>query len=177
MTKFKLHLKILENNKRFSFHVLRPRGFTLMFAVLIGALLLAIGIALANIALRELSLSGMTRESGIAFYAADSGADCALYYDIQKNLFATPDNPAKKPPTPTNCNSQDISRTATPTNFSVSGTDPVITSFRVDYGSACAYIKVTKRSNGASEVFSDGINDCQNANNMMRVERSLVVKY
>ena len=59
------------------------RGFTLLYAVLISSILLAIGIAIFEITVRELRLSSVVRESQYAFYAADSGIECALYWDVQ----------------------------------------------------------------------------------------------
>ena len=58
------------------------RGFTLLYAVLVSSILLAIGIAIFEITVRELRLSSIVRESEYAFYAADSGVECALYWDV-----------------------------------------------------------------------------------------------
>ena len=65
------------------------QGFTLLFAALVASLVLSIGIAVFNITLKELKLSSAGRESQFAFYAADTGAECALYWDFQHNAFAT----------------------------------------------------------------------------------------
>lgn len=59
------------------------RGFTLLYAVLISSILLAVGIAIFEITVRELRLSSVVRESEFAFYAADSGIECVLYWDVQ----------------------------------------------------------------------------------------------
>ena len=45
----------------------KQKGFTLLFASLVGSLLLALGIATFNIILRELNLSSSARESRAAF--------------------------------------------------------------------------------------------------------------
>lgn len=66
----------------------RRRGFALLFAVLAVSVLLSISIAILNISLREVILSSFGRESQVAFYAADTGAECALYWSI-KGAFAT----------------------------------------------------------------------------------------
>lgn len=60
----------------------RQKGFTLTFAILVGALLLSIGISMANLALKELALSSIGKESRSAFYAADSGIECAIFWDV-----------------------------------------------------------------------------------------------
>lgn len=58
------------------------KGFTLLFAVLVSVLLIAIGASMITIALRQVVLSGAGRESQFAFYAANTGIECALYWDI-----------------------------------------------------------------------------------------------
>ncbi|MEK7606341.1 MAG: LamG-like jellyroll fold domain-containing protein [Patescibacteria group bacterium] len=59
------------------------RGFTLFYAVLVTSLLLALGLAVYNITLKELILTSDARESQNAFYAADTALECALYWDLQ----------------------------------------------------------------------------------------------
>jgi hypothetical protein len=59
----------------------------MLFAVLTASLLLTIGISIFNISLKELTISTNTRESQIAFFAADSARECALYWDIKKGAF------------------------------------------------------------------------------------------
>lgn len=63
------------------------RGFTLFIAVLIGSLMLAIGFSIFNLAFKELLLSASARDSQVAFYAADTGLECALYYDQNQEAF------------------------------------------------------------------------------------------
>ncbi|MEK7579408.1 MAG: LamG-like jellyroll fold domain-containing protein, partial [Patescibacteria group bacterium] len=66
------------------------RGFTLFYAVLVASLLLAIGIAIFNITFKELVLSSGSRESTNAFYAADSGIECAFYWDLNYSGLSSP---------------------------------------------------------------------------------------
>jgi len=58
------------------------KGFTLLFAVIVSTLVLAVGGSIINIALKQVILSGVGRESQYAFYAANTGIECALYWDI-----------------------------------------------------------------------------------------------
>ncbi len=60
----------------------KKKGVTLLLAVLVSSLLLSIGLAIFNITIKELLISGSGRESQFAFYAADTGAECALYWDV-----------------------------------------------------------------------------------------------
>ena len=66
------------------FHHLGPKrnkGFALLIAVLVSSVVLAVGISMLNITLKEYLFSAIGRESEIAFYAADAGMECALYWD------------------------------------------------------------------------------------------------
>ena len=59
----------------------RQRGFTLLLAILVTGITLAIGLSILNITLKEYLLSGIARESYAALNAADAGMECALYWD------------------------------------------------------------------------------------------------
>ena len=76
----------------------KNRGFTVLFAVVVSALILAIGISIANITLKQIRISSLGRESQIAFYAADSGSECVLYYDLVEESFGTSSS-SNVPPT------------------------------------------------------------------------------
>lgn len=64
-----------------------PRGFTLLIAILLASVALVIGLALADIAYKQVILSSAARNSQTAFYRADSAMECALYYDQQFAAF------------------------------------------------------------------------------------------
>lgn len=59
----------------------KSRGFTLFIALIVSSLLLAIGFSLSTIILKQLVFANSGKESQLAFYAADSGSECALYWD------------------------------------------------------------------------------------------------
>lgn len=65
------------------------KGFTLLIAILVIGIVLAIGLSILNITLKEYILSNIARESAIALNAADAGMECALYWDrsSQGNKF------------------------------------------------------------------------------------------
>lgn len=67
------------------------KGFTLLFAVLVSVLVLAVGASIINIALKQTILSGAGRESQYAFYAANSGLECALYWDLHGSTIVGTD--------------------------------------------------------------------------------------
>jgi hypothetical protein len=58
------------------------KGFTLLFAVLVSTLVVAIGATVVSIALRQTILSGTSRESQYAFYAANTVLECVFYWDV-----------------------------------------------------------------------------------------------
>ncbi len=57
------------------------KGFALLMAIMIGSLFLAIGATIYRIALVEIILSSTGRDSQFAFYSADSGLECALFWN------------------------------------------------------------------------------------------------
>jgi Tfp pilus assembly protein PilE len=66
----------------------RPhRGFTLLIAIILASVSLVIGLALADVAYKQVVLSSAARNSQVAFYRADSAMECALYYDQQFGAF------------------------------------------------------------------------------------------
>jgi|SRR3989338_3738094 len=65
------------------------RGFTLLLAALVSSIVLAVGAAIFSIAQKQVALSVLGRDSQFAFYAADTAAECALYWDFRCNYFAS----------------------------------------------------------------------------------------
>lgn len=63
------------------------RGFALVFTVLIVSLILALAMTIADISYRQALLSNLARDSQVAFYQADAGLDCGMYYDFTLNAF------------------------------------------------------------------------------------------
>lgn len=61
-------------------------GFTLLFGVLLTAFLLAVGMSLLSFSSKQVSISGLGRESQTAFYAADSLVECIRYHDENNNF-------------------------------------------------------------------------------------------
>ncbi len=78
MTKIKLQLK-------------NSRAFVILFAVVVSSILLSISLGIANITLKELNFGTSAKETGAAFFAADSGLECALMYDKgASSIFTLP---------------------------------------------------------------------------------------
>jgi hypothetical protein len=77
-------MKMKKNNKQ--------NGYTLLFAVLVSSLVLSVGISILTIGKKEFLLSTAARESVHAFYAADTGLSCAVYWDSQSKFSTSTPN-------------------------------------------------------------------------------------
>lgn len=68
-------------------------GFTLFIALVVMGTLLLIAAGITSLATRQALISASSRESQHAFYAADTGIECALYWDVKNptgiSAFAT----------------------------------------------------------------------------------------
>jgi len=67
----------------------KNKGMTLFIAVTIMGILLFISFAVVNITIKATLFASSGRDSQFAFYAADSGLECALYWDSQFDSFST----------------------------------------------------------------------------------------
>ena len=83
------------------------QGFVLFVALLTSSLLLAVGIAVINLSLKGFLLTTDARESQLAFYAADLGAECALYWDLKADLFSAKVTDPPRTTSELNCNRYD----------------------------------------------------------------------
>jgi hypothetical protein len=155
---------------------------TLFIAVVVMGILLFISFAVVNITLKSTLFASSGKDSQFAFYAADAGLECALYWDAKFNSFATSTSGS-----PINCggtslsNNASISGTSTLTRIGGGGSgNPTSTfGFTMNAGSNpvshCAIVTVTKNLNGSTYVKSRGYNTC--ANNPRRIERGIEVTY
>ncbi len=81
-------------------HIQEPQaGSTLFLSILLISIVLVLGINISTIAFKELRFSAFGRDSQKAFYAADTGAECALYHDYIEYApdSAFPANPTETP--------------------------------------------------------------------------------
>ena len=181
------------------------KGFTVIYAVLISSLLLSIGLGIYSISIRDFILASSASESQKAIFAADSGIECALYWDYQFEAFPTStaitsDNEYTDNSTPAYCGQTRINDPATPSDTSgawsvVKESDinavPIIatTTFTARLGDSeddniapCVTVTVTKTGAnfeatfGATRVEARGYNTCI-TENPRRVERAIRVQY
>lgn len=143
------------------------RGIAIYIAVTITAALILVSISIVNIALKQISISGSGRDSQNAFYAADSGAECAIFWDVRN-----PVNPGTSAFDPLavqdiECNSNTISVTHN------SATSTFTMLFTPQ--SFCSKVTVVKNG-GATKVEARGYNTCD-VNNTRRLERAIEINY
>lgn len=151
-----------------------PRGFTLLIAVILTSVLLAVGLALLDVAYKQAVLASTAKQSQYAFYAADSALECALYWDQQQGAFAY-----TNPLSSITCGGQAIPVTSTVSGgmrtsiFSIpcpGGTNASVTVYKTN-GSVTCSVGTYK-----SCLYSTGYSSC-NALDNRRIERGLKVVF
>jgi hypothetical protein len=153
------------NNKKQN----KKTGFAILYSVLIASILLSIGLAIFNLTIKELLLSSLGRDSQFAFYAADTGAECAFYWDFNGNAFST-----SSPAVSINCGDDD--RTITSNDL---GGGVYERLFQMDFSPEpyCITVSVKKYNAPVKTVIeSRGYNTCDKAN-PRRVERAIRATY
>ncbi len=172
------------------------KGIALLMAVIITTTLMLVSFALSHISLKELLLSHAGQESQVAFYAADTGIECALFWDTKNpddelglSAFATSTASTIR------CNRNIISATSddvpsipnpTPTLVGGGGNANATSTFHIliDGPGAtdgpCAIVRVGKHYVSADRiettVESRGYNTCT-VEDPRRIERALRVVY
>lgn len=146
-----------------------PRGFTLLIAVILTAVLLAVGLSLLDTATKQLILASTAKQSELAFYTADSALECALYHDQQVGSFSY-----STPAASVTCRGQALPLTTSQS----SGTRTTTFTIPCSTGAAGneAGVAVYKQSNGATAIYATGWSSCSTSD-PRRVERGLKVTY
>lgn len=148
------------------------RGFTLLMAALVGSLVLSLGLSIVAIARKSVTLSSIGRDSQFAFYAADTGAECALYWDIRHNIFAS-----STPPGDVSCDGETLSLDLPGTP---PFTEPYSISFLYEPNGYCAEVTVTKNAtHPRTEIHADGYSvTCTQIETSARsLQRSVELRY
>ncbi len=155
------------------------RGFTLLISVVITSVFLIVSFAVINVALKQLILANTAQESQYAFYAADSGTECAVYWDL-KNITSSfdPNSPGS-----ITCSGQTITTGSqtVPTIPSQSsliggGGSNTTSIFSLNFTKGCAIVRVTKAPSGVTTINSRGYNTCSTTA-MRRFERGVTLTY
>lgn len=167
----KIILKIKNNKEpvRYRRRKSSGSGFVILFAGTISAILLSIALGVANIAFKEVKFRTSDKDTNAAFFAADTGAECALFNDkTTGGVFG--------PQLQVTCNDSLITIIEAPASF---------WSFTISQlGSeeqGCAKVTVDKTGLG-TQIISNGYNDggnvsgsCLQSSNT--VERQIELNY
>lgn len=111
------------------------RGFTILFSALVASLVLTLGISIFSVAQKQVILSSLGRSSQYAFYAADTGAECALYWDVRYEYFSST-TPGRDP----ECNGTPLTITGAP------GALPYTMEFEFEPNGYCVQVAVEKKA-------------------------------
>ena len=170
------------------------KGFVLLFAVVLSAIIFSIVLGMINISLKEVNFGTSARATNEAFFAADTGAECALFYDIvPAQSFFGPVDPFTVDSNETNatCGGSviDLNQGAESPflNNDPDGPWQFIVPALGENQDSCAIVRVTRTVNPidssiSTEIISRGYNigghtpDCTSTNNN-RVERVLELTY
>ena len=179
----------------------QENGSVLILALIMASILLSVGMGISNIALKEIKLSSIGNESGAAFYMADTGAECALYWDLRSTttvdaiddgsvndsaryVFSTSSQPGLYVTGLSDIKCFDGTRITTsswgvPTGISPDRATTIFELKDADLTKPCALVTVEKRDTGggvfATTIDSRGRSSCDT--NSRRVERGLKVSY
>lgn len=186
-----------ENNNKNK--TISKNGSVLILALIMASILLSVGMGISNIALKEIKLSSIGNESGKAFYMADTGAECALYWDLRSTttvdmvdnntldgsqlyVFATSTDAYWSIPTNIKCfNGINIATSWNLTTNPARSLGKAVTTFTLsdsDLTKPCAIVEVTKNTVAGvitTTIDSRGRSSCDT--NPRRVERGLKVSY
>lgn len=141
----------------------------MLMSVLIASILLALGYEIYNLAVKDVTLSSSGRESQFAFFAADTGVECALWADTVLDAFST---------------SSDLTELdcgiATSTLSRADVGDDYVTTFDMQTGAGsrtqCTTILVTRSQPKSTVIESYGYNTCT-LGDPQRLERAIRVTY
>ncbi len=171
--KDKMTIELQKNKKCFKN---TKRGVTLYVAIVVTSALLLVSFAIANVTFKQASLASINKDSHLAFFAADSGAECALYWDLKNptggSAFST------STVSQISCNYDGI-QNADNENMQVGGL--TTSEFNITFNPEpyCTKVTVTKAYQGGNlttKIESRGYNTCDSSN-PRRVERAVRIEY
>lgn len=159
---------------------MKNRGFTIFIAVIIVGTITLVAAGVINLAVRHLVIANAGEASQHAFYAADSGMECALYWDVRnpsgRSAFST-----STPTNPITCNNKNIIVAPVVNGGTGFGTTTITFDF-TPTDSYCVTVSIAKWYTLSAprtlrtKIESKGYNTCS-ASNPRRVERAVRATY
>jgi Tfp pilus assembly protein PilX len=161
-------------------HSAQNKGFVIFIAVVVTSILVLISLLVSNISLRQLTFSFAGKNSQIAFVTANSGIECALYWDLNNQPVGSETAFATSSTQTFTCNGQSFTAgnggrtmTAATTTFTLDFSTGGNTDFPY-----CTDVIVAKWFDGTNlntTIESRGHNPCTAGSK--QVERAIRVKY
>ena len=158
----------------------KNNGFALLYTALVSSLLLSLAMSISVIVMKDIRLSSISRESQKAFYAADSAAECALYWSFRKDKFAT----STAVTSGVTCDNQDIADSShelpgldSDGVQGVGGTN--LTKYRYDIDNKyCAIVFVYKNNSAPkTTIEARGYNTKCDSPSRIKLERAVRLQY
>ncbi len=156
----------------------KNNGFTLFIAIVVTSMFTLISFVVINISLKQIILANAGQQSQVAFYAAESGVECAIYWDLTD---VTSEFDINTPGTIT-CYNQTIGvdhPQVLPTGIPAligGGVGDRTSKFYITLPRGCAVVYVTKNANNTTTIDSRGYNTCD-VNALRRFERGVTITY
>jgi hypothetical protein len=125
-----------------------------------------------SLAQKQVELSRLGRDSQLAFYAADTAAECALFWDFRFDYFATTAPSTVVAPAP-QCDAESFTATGRSTTF------PYTMSFQFEPNGYCAQVTVTKNTtNPRTIIHADGFSSpCAGLAAAKTLQRSVEIRF
>ncbi len=153
------------------------QGFVLVYTLVLLVTVLSVSGTILTIYLKELKLSTVGRESMVAYYAAESGAECAFYwllrganYNLNGPLTALYDDDANPLTAPAS-----MPATCLGVQPTVSGRSFTWYAYPGDVSKPCATVEVVYTPGVPTSIRARGYNICTNA--VGQVERGFELTY
>lgn len=175
------------------------KGFALLLTLVVVSVVLAIGLSLLDITLKQLVLSGTARDSEIAFHAAYAGVECAEYWvrdDVTAFIGSSPIDPescfpggsvynssSDTPASDVHKSNYEISWTAGPddnrcTDFDIFILDAEDAEVTYDFGSIGYTARTCSDGSICTYIFSRGLNrSCDDTTSLRTVQREVVSQF
>ncbi len=147
----------------------KNKGFVLLFTVVLSSVVFAIALGIANVLYKEIRFGTSAKNTNDAFFAADTGAECALYNDKSTSQSFVQ-------------NGSTGTVQCMGTTIAISGAYPVwdfIVSGLGSSGEGCAKVRVNKTFSPNTSLISKGYNNGGSSciQDSSSVERQLELNY
>lgn len=151
------------------------RGFTLIIAVIISSVSLALALTLLDISYKQVTLALTAKQSQYAFAYADSALECALYWDQKFDSFNFND---RAPAGEVECATGDVTAYDNDDSVTVAGKVFHVVKYDVPCvgGGTSARVSVLKASDAETYIYANGYNTCA-VTDGRRIERGLKAHY